>query len=137
MCGLVFTAILSILAYLPARLTAPANICIPFALIFRGNGQSKLAVAATIILSVLLVLLLMGLLVIGFDTAMLKRKLPFPPVIGIPPDESDVSEQKSRPDRKLIFYGLPLFLQHVYQVSMITNLDSHFAEFFDWGVRRH
>ena len=71
--------------------------------------------SATIILSVLLILLVMGLLIIGFDTAMLVRSPP--PQRDIADLDSGASyvraQQKKNPNRKLVYYGSGIFLQYV------------------------
>jgi hypothetical protein len=71
--------------------------------------------SATIILSIILILLVMGLLIIGFDTAMLVRNPP--PLRDIADPDSGASyvraQQKKHPNRKLVYYGSGVFLQYV------------------------
>lgn len=118
-----FIALVSFLAYLPVRIITPAKQCLPFVLIFLGKDQTALAVSATIILSVLLILLIMGLLVIGFDTAMLVRN----PIArsGIAETDSGASyvqaQQKKHPNRKLVYYGIGILLQYVSQLFSTSN----------------
>jgi hypothetical protein len=84
-------------------------------LVFLGKDQMRLAIAATTILSFLLLVLLIGLLIIGFDTAMLKRnQTNSRGVTEMDSGELYVqAQQKKNPDRKLIFYGVGLLLQYV------------------------
>ena len=111
---MLFTAIISLIAYLPVRVIPPPKRCLPFVLIFLGEDQDELAIASTIILSILLIVLLINLLIIGFDTSMLIRTRVH--VTGIEPDSGELyvrTQQKKHPHRKVIFYGLGLFLQYV------------------------
>jgi hypothetical protein len=92
----------------------PHHHCVPFVFVFLGNDQTKLAITATIIIITLLVLLTMGMLVVGFDTAMLKRN----PASSRDSDAGSVElyvqeRHKRNPDRKLIYYGAGLLLQYV------------------------
>lgn len=71
--------------------------------------------SATVILSILLILLVMGMLIIGFDTAMLVRNPP-PQRDIVDPDSGAsyvLAQQKKHPNRKLVYYGIGIFLQYV------------------------
>lgn len=75
----------------------------------------QLAIAASAILSVLSLLLVVGLIIIGFDTAMLKRNRPTLRASGeVDSGQAYIEAQlKKNPDRKLIFYGAGLLFQYV------------------------
>jgi uncharacterized protein (UPF0333 family) len=111
--------------YIPARVIESPAQCAPFVLIFIGEAQVKLALAGTINLSLLLIVLFMSILIVGFDTSMFKRDT------GPAATESDNSareyfrsQQKKNPDRKLIYYGVGLTLQYVSKSSFIANFRS-------------
>jgi hypothetical protein len=75
----------------------------------------QVAIAASAILSVLSLLLVVGLIIIGFDTAMLKRNRP---TLRASEEMNSgqayiEAQQKKNPDRKLIFYGAGLLFQYV------------------------
>ena len=111
-------------AYLPVRIITPAHQCAPFVFVFISQDQDKLAVAATIVLSALLVLLVMGILIVGFDTGMLIRK---PKSLGsVELDSRGLYIQgqlKNNPDRKLIYYGASLLFQYVHPRLIDLTLD--------------
>ena len=97
------------------RVITPEHRCLPFVLVFFGDDQSTLALAAAIILSVLLFILGIGLVVAGFDTGMFKRNPPAARGDDVASAIIYVDEKrKENPDRKLIYYGVPLFLQYVH-----------------------
>ena len=105
----------------------------PFVLVFLGQDQHRLAMAAVIVLSSLLLLLVMGMLIIGYDTGMFKRT---------PAPSSDAdgnsgplyvqSQQKRNPDRKLIYYGAPLSMQYVSPPSFHLISDLTSTKFYYW-----
>ena len=107
------------------RVLTPAHRCVPFDLVFFGPDQSKLDVAATMILSTLLVLLLVGILILGFDSGMFKRKPKS--VRGVDVDSAVYiqAEQQYNPDRTLIYYGGGLLFLYVnHQISIILIIGS-------------
>lgn len=107
------TAIISFIVYIPVFVNAPGHHCVPFVFIF-GDDQTKLTITATIIIITLIVLLTMGMLIVGFDTAMLKRNPASSTGSDMDSVESSVRERHTlNPDRKLIYYGVGLFLQYV------------------------
>jgi hypothetical protein len=118
-----FIALVSFLAYLPVRIITPAKQCLPFVLVFLGKDQTALALSAAIILSILLILLIMGLLIIGFDTAMLVRNpLPRREMSETESGASYVqAQQKKNPNRKLVYYGVGILLQYVPLLTSISN----------------
>ena len=116
------TAVVSFVVYIPVRIITPAHRCVPFVLVFLGQDQPKLATAATIILSVLLLLLMIGMLILGFDSGMLKRNA----VKGRDldsPGKYIQAQQKLNPDRKLVYYGAGLCLQFVESLSNNLMID--------------
>jgi hypothetical protein len=118
-------------AYLPVRIIAPVHQCAPFVFAFFSQDQDKLAVAATIVLSTLLVLLVMGILIVGFDTGMLIRT---PKSLGgVELDSGGLFIQgqlKNNPDRKLIYYGTPLLFQYVHPRLVDLILDTTSPELY-------
>lgn len=116
-------ALVSLLVYLPVHIIAPATRCLPFVLIFLGKGQMQLAMAATAILTVLLLFLVVGLLIIGFDTAMLKRnQRTLRGAVDVDSGQVYIeAQQKKNPDRKLIFYGAGLVFQYVPSSFGLAN----------------
>jgi hypothetical protein len=116
-------ALVSFLTYLPVRIITPAKVCLPFVLVFVGKDQIALALSATVILSALLVLLTMGLLIIGFDTAMFVRNpLAQNRVSDTGSGASYVQAQrKQNPNRKLVYYGVGLVLQYVSLSNSPSN----------------
>ena len=106
---------MSFTAYLPVRIITPVHRCAPFVLVFLGQDQDKLAVAGTIVLITLLVLLVMGILIVGFDIGMLIRKPKSLGDIDLHSRSLYIQGQlKNNPDRKLIYYGTPLLFQYVH-----------------------
>ena len=102
----------SVVVYIPMRVITPAHRCVPFVLVFLGQGQSELAGAAIFILSSLLILLVMGILILGFDSGMLKRD---PKILS---DVDLNSQQKLNPDRMLVYYGATIFVQYVVPINI-------------------
>jgi hypothetical protein len=133
------TAIVSLIVYLPVAILPPPHRCLPFVLIFLGENQTELAIAATIILSVLLALLFINILIIGFDTSMLKRPIT---VEGLETSSGVLyvrAQQKKNPDRKIIYYGTGLFLQYVFSSMTGLTIDAVTAELclrVDWKDKR-
>jgi hypothetical protein len=63
--------------------------------------------------------LLMGMLVIGFDTSMFKRT-PVTSAVETNSGEQYVrSQQKKNPHRKIIYYGTGLLLQYVCSFHIV------------------
>jgi hypothetical protein len=127
------TAVISFVVYIPVRVIKPAHRCLPFVLVFLEQGQPRLAMAAVIILAALLLLLVMGMLIVGYDTGMFKRT-------PAPSRDADAesgplyvqSQHKRNPDRKLIYYGVPLAIQYVsppssHLISGFTPSKLHFG----------
>src|SRR5579862_3248889 len=117
---IVLTVLISFICYIPVRVTNSVRFCAPFVLVSLGKDQdvlatAALATAATIILSILLLVLMMGLLVIGYETKILKKEpLTLPWMVEMNSQEVYTqAQQKRSPDRKLIYYGLGVFLQYV------------------------
>ena len=108
--------------YIPIRIISPEHRCLPFVLVFLGTDQLPLAIASSVILPILLVILIALLLVVGFDTGMLKRK----PASARGDDVASAviyveKRRKANPDRKLIFYGVPLLIQYARSHPAYAN----------------
>lgn len=78
---------------------------------FLDHDGSRLAASGIIILSVLLVILLVGMMILGFETGLLKR---LPRSINGADLELLQQSQIGNPDRKLVYYGSGLFVQYVH-----------------------
>jgi len=127
------TAVISFIVYIPVRVIPPEHRCMPFVLVFLEKGQPRLALASVIILSVLLLLLVMGMLIVGYDTGMFKRTpAPSRDADGDSGPLYVQSQHKRNPDRKLIYYGGPLSVQYVSSsysnlISGVTSPQLHFG----------
>jgi len=126
------TAIISVIVYIPAQVLPSTRFCIPFVLIFFKDDQSQaqLATAGTVTICILLLLLIMGLLVIGYDTALLKRERVISQSGAHEIHSADYyiqAQQKRNPDRKLLYYAVGLFLQNVSHKLTILSLRHSFC----------
>lgn len=136
--NILLAALVSFVVYLPVRVIPPVKFCIPFVLVFLGKDQDELAIAAAIILSILLLVVLLGLIIIGYDTQLFKRDTDrLRRIVELSSGDLYLQAlQKRNPDRKLIYYGVGLFLQYVF-ISSVQNLtsDSTPPKFCVWLLR--
>ena len=109
-------ALISFACFLPAFTLPSSHRCTPFIVTFFNDSDDGfgLAASAVIILSVLLLLLLMGLIILGYETGLLKRTTSSD-LNGLDYELSP-QRQLAKADRNLVYYGAALFLQYVVSV---------------------
>jgi hypothetical protein len=108
---ILLSVLISFACYLPAYIIPSSHRCTPFIVTFLDHDGFRLAASGIIILSVLLVLLLVGMMILGFETGLLKR---LPRSINGTDLELLQQSQIGNPDRKLVYYGAGLFVQYVH-----------------------
>jgi hypothetical protein len=107
---ILLTVLISFACYLPAYIIPSPHRCTPFVITFFDHDGFRLATAGIIILSVLLLLLLISIMILGFETGLLKR---LPRHINGPDVELLQQSHIGIPDRRLVYYGAGLFVQYV------------------------